>query len=190
MTLYSYRWNALKGTIDKYRQDLAGALEIHSFNRDVNDTRERIAEKFAMLTTEESGRDLLQVETLQRKQESILRDMTAIEKKIVEHTRMAEVLCQRYCHKQDDIQRKLSEVNEEWMRLRNASALRQKMLSSSYTLHKFQADLKELKKWEEDVTARMKAIPLPLTTAEAEIRLQEHQETKVDIVFKIHLSCV
>lgn len=175
----SHKWNSLKGMIDKYHHDLSDALEIHAFNRDVDDTRERIAEKAAMLGSEESGRDLLQVEMLQRKQESIRRDMTAIEKKIKEHTRTADKLCQKNLSKSSAIQQKLSEVNEEWRRLQELASHRQAALSASYTLHKFQADLKELKKWEEDIISRMTSVPLPLNTAEAEMRLQEHQETKV-----------
>lgn len=67
------RWSALKGALDQYRSDLEGALEVHAFNRDVTDTTERIVEKAALLSTEDTGRDLYQVEGLRRKQDNILR---------------------------------------------------------------------------------------------------------------------
>lgn len=70
---YSRRWSALKGALDQYRQDLEGALEVHAFNRDATDTTERITEKAQLLTIEETGRDLYQVEGLKRKQDNILR---------------------------------------------------------------------------------------------------------------------
>ena len=61
---------------------MAGALEIHLFNRDVDDTLQRVAEKAVAMATEDTGRDLVVVQHLQRKQDEIERDMTAIEGKI------------------------------------------------------------------------------------------------------------
>lgn len=57
-------------------------MEIHAFNRDVDDTGERVVEKANILSSEDTGRDLAAVESLQRKQEALERDMTAIEGKL------------------------------------------------------------------------------------------------------------
>jgi hypothetical protein len=57
-------------------------LEVHAFNRDVDDTSQRVAEKAVAMNTEDVGRDLMAVEQLQRKQEALERDMTAIEGKL------------------------------------------------------------------------------------------------------------
>lgn len=76
------RWRALQGALSEYKEHLAGALEIHAFNRDVDDTAQRVAEKAHVLSSEDTGRDLTAVESLQRKQEALERDMTAIEGKL------------------------------------------------------------------------------------------------------------
>lgn len=55
------RWRAMQGALSEYRQDLAGALEIHAFNRDVDDTEGRISEKTILLNAAEEGKDLPQV---------------------------------------------------------------------------------------------------------------------------------
>ena len=55
------RWRSLQGALDDYRQDLAGALEIHSFNRDIDDTEGRINEKISLLNADEVGKNLPQV---------------------------------------------------------------------------------------------------------------------------------
>jgi len=55
------RWRALQGALDDYRQDLSGALEIHAFNRDVDDTEDRITEKIVLLSADDVGKDLAQV---------------------------------------------------------------------------------------------------------------------------------
>jgi spectrin beta len=61
---------------------LAGALEIHLFNRDIDDTNQRVIEKSIAMNTNDTGKDLPAVEQLQRKQEAMERDMTAIEGKL------------------------------------------------------------------------------------------------------------
>lgn len=177
----NHKWQALKGAIDGYRSDLAGALEIHAFNRDVDDTKDRISEKAVILANEETGKDLTQVETLQRKQETIIRDMSAIEKKIKEHEKSAFSLAKKYPEMKDPIHKKQAEVLEAWSKLCDGSFVRKEKLSHSYTLHKFQADLRELEKWGEDIISRMNASPLPSNTAEAEMLLQSHQEKKAEI---------
>lgn len=72
----------MQGALGEYREHLAGALEIHLFNRDVDDTSQRVAEKAVALATEDTGRDLQAVQHLLRKQDGTERDMTAIEGKI------------------------------------------------------------------------------------------------------------
>lgn len=72
----------MQGALSEYKEHLAGALEIHAFNRDIDDTSERVAEKAHVLSSEDTGRDLAAVESLQRKQDALERDMTAIEGKL------------------------------------------------------------------------------------------------------------
>lgn len=186
---FYFRWQALKGAIDAYRSDLAGALEIHAFNRDVDDTKDRISEKAVILANEDTGKDLPQVETLQRKQETIIRDMSAIEKKIKEHEKDAHTLAKKYADMKDPIHKKQAEVLEAWSKLCDGSYGRKEKLALSYTLHKFQADLRELEKWGEDIVSRMNASPLPSNTAEAEMLLQSHQEKKVIRVVQLQTFC-
>lgn len=76
------RWRALQGALSEYKEHLAGALEIHAFNRDIDDTSQRVAEKAHALSSEDTGRDLTAVESLIRKQDALERDMTAIEGKL------------------------------------------------------------------------------------------------------------
>jgi len=64
-------------------------LEIHAFNRDVDDIDDRINEKAALLSNEDLGKDLNAVEALQRKQEEIERDMTALQNQLEVH----EIFC-------------------------------------------------------------------------------------------------
>ena len=80
-----YRWKDLQGALQGYKQNLAAALEVHSFNRDVDDIDDRINEKSVLLSSEDLGKDLEAVQALQRKQEEIERDMTALQNQLEVH---------------------------------------------------------------------------------------------------------
>ena len=59
-----------------------GAHESQRFNRDADETITWIAEKDNMLSTDDYGRDLASVQTLQRKHEGVERDLAALEEKV------------------------------------------------------------------------------------------------------------
>lgn len=75
-----------------YKQNLSCALEIHSFNRDVDEMLDRINEKALLLSSEDLGKDLPSVEALQRKQEEVERDMTALQNQLEVYTNNLAVL--------------------------------------------------------------------------------------------------
>ena len=154
---------------------------MHAFNRDVADTTERIVEKAALLSTDEMGRDLHHVETLKRSQDNILRDMSAIEEKIKLHEKEAKNLSCKYPAQSNEVQAKFKEVQDAWNSLCDSSSSRDNNLKDSYTLHKFQADLKELEKWAEALVVSMAAGSLPTNTTEATNLLRVHQEKKAQI---------
>lgn len=88
---FNNKWKGLQGALSTYRETLAGALEIHLFNRDIDDTNQRVIEKSVAMNTSDTGKDLPAVEQLQRKQEAMERDMTAIEGKL--KVKIASIFC-------------------------------------------------------------------------------------------------
>ena len=72
----------MQDALNTYRETLAGALEIQLFNRNIDDTNQRVIEKSVVMNTSDAGKDLSVIEQLQRKQEAMERDMTAIEGKL------------------------------------------------------------------------------------------------------------
>ncbi|XP_049846907.1 spectrin beta chain, non-erythrocytic 1 isoform X2 [Schistocerca gregaria] len=171
------KWRALQGSLSKYREKLAGALEVHAFNRDVDDTSQRVAEKAVAMSSEDVGRDLSAVEQLQRKHEELERDMIAIEDKLKDHEHEARRLMQKH----PDIRGKLAELAESWRALQQLAHQRRKALSAAHTLHKFHADLHELELWVADTIKRIDSSELPATIAEAEAMLELHHERKAEI---------
>ncbi|XP_076644007.1 spectrin beta chain, non-erythrocytic 5 kst isoform X2 [Halictus rubicundus] len=178
---FNNKWKGLQGALSAYRETLAGALEIHLFNRDIDDTSQRVIEKSVAMNTSDVGKDLPAVEHLQRKQEAMERDMTAIEGKLKEHNAEARELSKKYPDKAPQINGILSELQSNWDDLQRYTQHRREALNQAYTLHKFQADLHELELWVADTIKRMDESEPPTTISEAEALLELHQERKAEI---------
>ncbi|XP_052891204.1 spectrin beta chain, non-erythrocytic 1 [Anopheles moucheti] len=178
---FNNKWKSLQGALSRYRDLLAGAYEIHVFNRDVDDTAERIAEKMLAMSVDDTGRDLIAVEALKRKQEAIERDMTAVEQKIREHETSAASLADKYPDNAINIVEKLDELKKQWNELQNASVKRAELLKQGYTAHKFTANVKELELWANEMIKRMDSATNPATIADCEAQIQLHNERKAEI---------
>ncbi|XP_039289552.1 LOW QUALITY PROTEIN: spectrin alpha chain, non-erythrocytic 1-like [Nilaparvata lugens] len=178
---FNNKWRALQGALGEYREHLGGALEIHSFSRDVDDTAQRVAEKAAAMASEDTGRDLAAVEHMQRKQDALERDMTAIEGKLKDHDSECKRLVQKYPDMASPIRSMLVDVQDKWRQLQSAGRMRRERLNGAYTAHKFSADLRELELWVTDAIKRIHSGELPATIAEAQAALQLHHERKAEI---------
>ncbi|XP_055611321.1 spectrin beta chain, non-erythrocytic 1-like isoform X3 [Uranotaenia lowii] len=187
---FNNKWKSLQGALNKYRELLDGANEIHVFNRDVDDTAERIAEKQLAMSVEDIGRDLNAVESLKRKQDALQRDMTAVHQKIGEHDKRAAALMQKYPDNVVPIEEKLEELKRQWNNLQESSVKRVGTLENAYTAHRFTADVKELELWTNDIIKKMDSVTNPTTIAECQAQIQLHRERKAEIdgrdkVFKV-----
>ncbi|CAH1792768.1 unnamed protein product [Owenia fusiformis] len=174
-------WNALQGSLNNYKVQLEGALDIHAFNRDADDINERINEKALLLSIEDYGKDLTAVESLQRKQIEIQRDMTVINSQIKKLEELGHQLSKKYPDNVQVIHNKQQEVMDNWERLEDLSDARELRLKASHQLQKFLFDARELCDWCEKMINHMTMGELPTTISEAENMLEEHQERKAEI---------
>lgn len=77
------RWRALEEQTEQREQQLGSAHEVQRFHRDVDETKDWIAEKDEALDSEDFGRDLRSVQALQRKHEGVERDLAALGDKVM-----------------------------------------------------------------------------------------------------------
>ncbi|XP_052847528.1 spectrin beta chain, non-erythrocytic 5 isoform X3 [Drosophila gunungcola] len=179
---FNYNWRQLQGALNAYRALLGGANEIHVFNRDVDDTAERIAEKSLAMSSTDTGRDLAAVEALIRREEALERDMSAVKLKIDQHETAADFLIKKYPERgAQHIERKLEELHKSWGNLQALSVKRQSILNEAYLAHKFVSDVKELELWVNDMIKKMNNTQAPSTINDCETQLELHQERKVEI---------
>ena len=72
-------WNRLRRLANSRQEKLFGAHEIQRFNRDADETIQWINEKDALISSDDSAKDLASVQALQRKHEGVERDLAALE---------------------------------------------------------------------------------------------------------------
>lgn len=177
----SEAWMRLKQLALMRQEKLFGAHEIQRFNRDADETVAWIAEKDAVLSSDEYGRDLASVQTLQRKHEGVERDLAALEDKVSTLGAEADRLCGIHTDHGDQIQAKRAEIVEYWERLTGKAKGRKQKLDESYYLHRFLADYRDLISWYSDMKTIISADELAKDVAGAEALLERHQEHKGEI---------
>ena len=172
-------WERLKAQSLKRQERLFGAHEIQRFNRDADETLTWIAEKDQMLSTDDYGKDLPSVQTLQRKHEGIERDLAALEDKVKNLATEAVRLGDIHGSEGDQIRNKQSDIESEWAKLREKAGDRKARLDDSYNLHRFLSDYRDLISWITDTKSVISADELAKDVAGAEALLERHQEHKV-----------
>lgn len=174
-------WLHLK-QLTKLRQDkLFSAHEIQRFNRDADETVAWISEKDAVLSSDDYGRDLASVQTLQRKHEGIERDLAALEHKVSTLGPEANRLCEIHADHAEQIKAKQEEIVKCWSELTTKAKQRKQNLDESFFLHRFLADFRDLMSWMNDMKAIIQADELAKDVAGAEALLERHQEHKGEI---------
>ncbi|XP_029641431.1 spectrin beta chain, non-erythrocytic 1 isoform X3 [Octopus sinensis] len=174
-------WRQLQGALKKYKSELENHSEIHAFNRDVNDVKERIKEKEVQLSTDDYGKNLAAVQLLLRKQEKIDMDFTVLEADIKKLGKHADKLEQKYPHLSGSIEKKLTEAKISWEDLQKLLRKRKSKLAESYELLKFLSDANESVNWSSNMAKQINTSELAKDSLEAENMLQLHHERKAEI---------
>ncbi|XP_017774793.1 PREDICTED: spectrin alpha chain isoform X2 [Nicrophorus vespilloides] len=174
-------WQKLKQMALMRQDKLYGAHEIQRFNRDADETVAWIAEKDVVLSSDDYGRDLASVQTLQRKHEGVERDLAALEDKVTTLGKEADRLCGIHADHAEQIQAKRDEIEDYWQSLTAKAKERREKLDESYFLHRFLADFRDLVSWINDTKAVISADELAKDVSGAEALLERHQEHRGEI---------
>uniref|UniRef100_A0AAF5PJZ7 Spectrin alpha chain n=2 Tax=Wuchereria bancrofti TaxID=6293 RepID=A0AAF5PJZ7_WUCBA len=174
-------WHRLNTLAATRREGLFGAHQVQRFNRDIDETLAWIGEKDATLSSDDYGRDLNNVQALQRKHEGTERDLAALDAKMTSLSTEAERLAQVHPDRADAITAKMNEAREQWAALKRKAQARKDGLDRSYNLHRFLADYRDLCSWINDMKAVISADELAKDVAGAEALLESHQEHRGEI---------
>jgi len=174
-------WQRLRTLALNRQEKLFGAHEIQRFNRDADETVAWITEKDVVLSSDDFGRDLASVQTLQRKHEGVERDLAALEDKVMTLGQEAARLCGIHPDHADQIKVKHQEIENNWESLTGKAKERKRRLDDSYYLHRFLSDFRDLVSWIHDMKAIIAADELAKDVAGAEALLERHQEHRGEI---------
>lgn len=174
-------WARLKNLSISRQDKLFGAHEIQRFNRDADETISWINEKDTVLSSDDFGKALASVQTLQRKHEGIERDLAALEDKVVTLGQEADRLCTIHPEHSEQIRAKHREISGNWEKLINKAKGRKSKLDESYYLHRFLADFRDLASWINDMKSIISADELAKDVNGAEALLECHAEHKSEI---------
>ncbi|XP_061725746.1 spectrin beta chain, non-erythrocytic 5-like [Cydia pomonella] len=175
------KWRALSGHLQAYRDALAAALEAHAFNRDVEDTAERIAKKAALFSSNERGRDLDAAQELKRRHLARAAEAGAVGDKIKQLCAEGATLQRKHPDRAEEIEARLASLREDWQRLQQLAARRTALLDDAIAEHKFDDSLKELEVWVSERVKRMQRGAAPDSAPAARAMLDAHHERKTEI---------
>jgi spectrin alpha len=174
-------WARLKMLASSRQEKLFGAHEIQRFNRDADETIAWINEKDTLISSDDCGKDLASVQTLQRKHEGVERDLAALDDKVSVLASEAEKLCSTHPDHAEQINAKHQEIGNNWEELIAKAKERKQKLDESYYLHRFLADYRDLTSWINDMKTVICADELAKDVNGAEALLERHTEHKSEI---------
>ena len=164
-------WSDLKELADARSLALAGAREIHTFDRDAADTKKRVLEKDGALS-DDYGRDLASVQALQRNHEGfevtihsyhtrasvhvllcIQRDLDALGKKVKMISQECARLSATYPESGRHVSERDREVAAAWNTLLKRSQARSSKLLEAEQLQRYLNAFRDLVSWVADMEA-------------------------------------
>jgi spectrin alpha len=174
-------WLKLQQVAAARSKSLAGAHEVHLFNRDVTETVSRFNEKNVILSLDEYGKDVPTVEAHQRKHESAMRDLAALEGKVQGIHTEATRLVGLHPADKSSIEGKVAEIDSHWASLQAKAASRKTKLEDSLNFQKFLNDARDLAAWISSMQTLASSEELAQDAGGAEDLLKRYQELKTEI---------
>lgn len=171
----------LKDLASKRQNKLFEAHEIQRFFRETDKAISWINEKSIPLAVDDCGRDLVSVQSLQRKHEALERDLTALEEKTSQLSVDADTLSDKHPDSRDTIQDKKNTLLTAWQELKDKCVDRRNKLEESFLLHRFLSDWRDLTLWISDTKAIISADDLAKDVTGAEAHVERHNEHKGEI---------
>merc|ERR1719411_1504995 len=175
------KWTKLQEVSNEQGAAFERAHEVQMFHRDVDETKDWIAEKDEALNNDDIGHDLRTVQALQRKHEGLERDLAALGDKITQLDEKASKLMHIHKDSAEIIYEKQKDINEEWTHLCSKANQRKVKLLDSYDLQRFLSDYRDLMSWVSSMKSLICTEELATDVTGAEALLERHQEHRTEI---------
>nr|CAD7193717.1 unnamed protein product [Timema douglasi] len=174
-------WEDLRELAHARQEALAGAKQVHVFDRTADETMAWIQEKDSALSSEGYGQDLETIQTLVRKHEGFETDLAAVKEQVESVVEEAKRLADLFPDARDHIEVKYEDTLEAWNELLDKSAQRRDKLSQAEQLQAYFDDYRDLMSWINEMIAKVTSPELAQDVPGAEILLVRHEEYKAEI---------
>ncbi|XP_071454610.1 spectrin beta chain, non-erythrocytic 5 isoform X3 [Hetaerina americana] len=174
-------WEDLKELAHARSEALAGAKQVHVFDRTVDETIGWIQEKETELLAEDYGQDMETIQALSRKHQAFESDLDAVREKVLTLVEEAHRLGSLFPDAQDHIESKKEEAAESWNELEAHAAERKDKLGQRERLQAYFQEYRELMAWINDMLAKVTAPDLARDVPGAEALVNRHNEYRSEI---------
>lgn len=175
-------WNTLQDAIHGRGKKLAGAYEVHKFNRDANEILRRITDKEGSIPHDDLGKSIQGVQALQRKLETFEREVAALGTKVRELSNECLRLTSSHpAQTTKTVSTNMEETQGAWESLQAATTGRKRKLKSSLELQKFLSSIRDLVSWMKDTAAQISGDEPVTSVASAKELLDRHNQMKAEI---------
>ncbi|CAF4253713.1 unnamed protein product, partial [Rotaria magnacalcarata] len=178
----NHNWAQLRRLVDKKRDDLSSTFGVQTFHIECNETISWIQDKIRIVqSTEDLGRDLGGVMTMQRRLSGLERDMAAIQSKLDQLELEATKLEKDHPDDAKDIHNKVNQISSVWYELKEILRRREESMGEAAELQKFLRDLDHFSAWLTRTQTSVASEDIPNSLNEAEQLLNQHQTIKEEI---------
>lgn len=174
-------WDELKDLVNARQEALAGAKQVHVYDRRADETITWINEKEATLLSEDYGQDLETIQALVRKHEVFDTELAAVREQVESVINEAKKLAETFPDARDHIEVKKDETIEAWSDLMDKTIARKDKLKQAEQLQAYFDEYRDLMAWINEMVARITAPELATDVAGAEALLTRIKDHRAEI---------
>uniref|UniRef100_A0A3Q1IZP4 Calponin-homology (CH) domain-containing protein n=1 Tax=Anabas testudineus TaxID=64144 RepID=A0A3Q1IZP4_ANATE len=173
-------WDDLNSSIRTREQYLQSAREIHQFKHDVDELKGWIAEKEAVLDSEDQDHDLQSIQTLLRQHEALERDLSLISEEVDRSRDEGRALIQRQPQARSSVTQKLEELEACWSSIQDRAFQWRTKLSQAEDVQKYLSHVTELVSWLKEMLSLVRG-EQSMEGTELEQLIKKHSEYRIQI---------
>ncbi|XP_044022541.1 spectrin beta chain, non-erythrocytic 5 isoform X2 [Siniperca chuatsi] len=172
-------WDDLNSSIRTREQSLQSAREIHQFNHDVDELKGWMAEKEAVLDSEDQ--DLHSIQTLLRQHEALERDLVLISEEVTRSREEGRALSRRQPQARPAVAQRLEELEACWTSIQDKASQRRARLGQAEDVQKYLSHCTELMAWLREMLSLVRGEALSVEGTDLEQLIKKHDEYRVQI---------
>ncbi|XP_060523506.1 spectrin alpha chain, non-erythrocytic 1 isoform X2 [Cylas formicarius] len=174
-------WDDLLELANARREALAGAKQVHLFDRTAEETTSWIQEKESDLIYGSYVQDSEAVEQLTRKHQALETEMKAIKDKVDYIELEGDRLVAEFPDTKEHVDDKRDDTLAAWEDLKLKVERQKDYLQQSELLQSYFDEYQDLLAWINETLAKITAPDLPQDCSEAELLIERHKEYKTEI---------